>query len=480
MNLALNASTFFPRTGFLCTGLFIALLFGLSGCATLAPDGGVGGVQGEIDARLETAEQQKLARAGQDVANELAALLATQPLSAESAVRIALLNNPALRMSLADLGIADAERVQVGRLRNPGFGYGRTTQGAEIEIERLLMFNVFDLLTMPARTAIAQDQLEAVRLNVSMNVLAIALSTRKAWIDAVTAKQAEHYWQQVNATAKAGAQLGRRMAEVGNWGVREQAREHDFYAEASTRLALAQQQSVATREHLIRQLGLWGEQTAFVLPDRLPNLPQQTRTVTAIEAQALRERLDVQQAKQQALALSQSLDLSEVTRFGDVLDVGGINNSYNDADNKRGYAIEIVLPIFDWGDAKVARAEAVYMQAVENLRATAIRARSESREAYLRYRTAFDIARHYSDEIVPLRQRIAEENVLRYNGMLIGVFELLADARVQIQSVVAAIESQRNFWLADADLRMALSVGSPSSSPLASPEPAASSASGGH
>jgi outer membrane protein TolC len=188
----------------------------------------------------------------------------------------------------------------------------------------------------------------------------------------------------------------------------------------------------------------------------------------------------VQQAKQQALALSQSLDLSEVTRFGDVLDVGGINNSYNDADNKRGYAIEIVLPIFDWGDAKVARAEAVYMQAVENLRATAIRARSESREAYLRYRTAFDIARHYSDEIVPLRQRIAEENVLRYNGMLIGVFELLADARVQIQSVVAAIESQRNFWLADADLRMALSVGSPSSSPLASPEPAASSASGGH
>jgi len=48
---------------------------------------------------------------------------------------------------------------------------------------------------------------------------------------------------------------------------------------------------------------------------------------------------------------------------------------------------------------------------------------------------AYDIARHHRDEIVPARQRIADENLLRYNGMLIGVFELLADARAQIASV---------------------------------------------
>ena len=58
-----------------------------------------------------------------------------------------------------------------------------------------------------------------------------------------------------------------------------------------------------------------------------------------------------------------------------------------------------------------------------------VRARSEVREAYGAYRTAFDLARHYRDEIVPLRKRISDENVLRYNGMLISVFELLADAR---------------------------------------------------
>ena len=62
----------------------------------------------------------------------------------------------------------------------------------------------------------------------------------------------------------------------------------------------------------------------------------------------------------------------------------------------------------------------------------AIEARSEVREAYAGYRSAHDIARHQRDEIVPLRAAIAEEKLLRYNGMLIGVFELLADARAQI------------------------------------------------
>ncbi|MCK6435251.1 MAG: RND transporter, partial [Aquabacterium sp.] len=87
---------------------------------------------------------------------------------------------------------------------------------------------------------------------------------------------------------------------------------------------------------------------------------------------------------------------------------------------------------------------------------TAINARSEVREAYGNYRSAYDIARHQRDEIVPLKKRISEEQGLRYNGMIIGVFELLADARSQITSVNAYIESLRDFWLAQSDLDMAL------------------------
>jgi hypothetical protein len=63
--------------------------------------------------------------------------------------------------------------------------------------------------------------------------------------------------------------------------------------------------------------------------------------------------------------------------------------------------------------------------------------------------------------VVPLRRTISDERLLRYNGMLLGVFDLLADAREQIASVVASIAAQQQFWLADAALQAAL-VGRPS------------------
>ena len=103
------------------------------------------------------------------------------------------------------------------------------------------------------------------------------------------------------------------------------------------------------------------------------------------------------------------------------------------------------------------------MQSVNMAAQTAINARSEVRESYQAYRINYDIAKHYRDEVVPIRKRIADENLLRYNGMIIGVFELLADARSQISSVNSYIESLRDFWLAQSDLDMAM-IGRPSMS----------------
>ena len=101
------------------------------------------------------------------------------------------------------------------------------------------------------------------------------------------------------------------------------------------------------------------------------------------------------------------------------------------------------------------------MQSVARVRQTAVNARSEAREAYHGYRTAYDLARYYTDEIVPLRKFINDEVLLRYNGMIVGIFELLADARSNVMAVNASIEAQRDFWLADTDLQTSLSGTSP-------------------
>ena len=126
----------------------------------------------------------------------------------------------------------------------------------------------------------------------------------------------------------------------------------------------------------------------------------------------------------------------------------------------RGYEIELPLPLFDFGNARREGLQADYLGALNRAAQTAVAAQSQTRESYHAYRTAFDLAAHYRDEIVPLRKTIAEEMLLKYNGMLASVFDLLADAREQVNSIRQSIDAQRDFWLADAELKAVL-LGSP-------------------
>ena len=143
--------------------------------------------------------------------------------------------------------------------------------------------------------------------------------------------------------------------------------------------------------------------------------------------------------------------------------------------------MELRLPIFDLGGARTARAERLYLQSINRAADAAVRARSEVREAYGAYRTSFDLARHYRDEVVPLRKRISEEMLLRYNGMLASVFELLADSREQVAAVNAYIESLRDFWVAESDLQMALTGRSPGAmQPMRAASRAPAAGGGGH
>ena len=54
-----------------------------------------------------------------------------------------------------------------------------------------------------------------------------------------------------------------------------------------------------------------------------------------------------------------------------------------------------------------------------------------------------------------------------FYGMLISVFELLADARQQVAAVNATIGALRDFWVAEASLQLALTGKSPGTMNLA-------------
>ena len=428
-----------------------------TGCASLRPDAGFDAVARSTTEHLGKHVQWARSDADRAAINARVAQLLAQPLSADDAVQIALLNNPGLQAAFSEFGIADADRVQASRLPNPGFSFGRLTQGADVTLNRGVHVDLARLLMLPTLGAIEDRRAAQTRSEVTQSVLMLAGQTRKAYYLAVAADETQRYTTQVRGAAQAGAELARRQTQAGNWSALQQAREHSFYADAALGVARAAQAQVAARERLTRLMGLWGDPAAqFRLVPRLPDLPQAPMDLPDIERTALTQRLDVQAAKVGTEAVARQLGLTRATRFVNVLEVGAVRNSTSNLPVERGYEVRLELPLFDWGDARVAEAEAIYFQALNRTAETAINARSEVRAAYAAYRSHHDIARHFRDEIVPLRKRISQENQLRYNGMLIGVFELIADAREQVGSVNGAIEALRDFWLAQVDLDLAM------------------------
>lgn len=469
----MSKRTYLPSRGAVATG-FLTLF--LTGCATFSSDGGLDSVNALATERTGQNVQLTKPTANATATSETVNQLLAKPLTPDAAVQIALLNNKRLQASLAELGVAEADLVQAGRLRNPSFSFGRSRGGDDVEIERSVMFDLIGLLTLPVRSGIEQRRFEQAKLLAASQAVQLAADTRRAYFNAVAAQQTALYMEQVQSAAEAGAELSQQLAKVGNLSKLDQAREQVFYADATAQVARARHNAVAAKEQLTRNLGLWGANTSYKLPDRLPDLPKEPREMANVEQLAMQQRLDVQMAKSDAGATARALGLTKATRFINVLEAGYTNTSETGEPRKNGYEIELELPIFDWSGARLARAEAMYMQAVNRTADMAVRARSQVREAYSAYRTTYDLAKHYQSNVVPLRKTISDEVLLRYNGMLASVFELLADARDQVSSVNAAIEAQRDFWIAETDLQAAINGTGGGSVEIRSTAPAASAA----
>jgi outer membrane protein TolC len=430
------------------------LLALLAGCASVSPDGGVA----RVSQLSEQRTGQPVARADAGTRARVDALLA-QTLTADAALQLALLNNPRIQVALAELGIADADLAQAGTLRNPRLSVGRLGASGDLENERAVLFDLGGLLTLPLRKSIERRRFEQAQLQAALLVVRLAADARRAWFDAVAAQQTLAFFEQAALAAQAGAELAQQMAKAGNWSKLDAAREQVFHAEINAQLLQARHQGLVKREALGRAMGLSGSSQAFILPERLPVLPEQLVPPKDIDTLAMQQRLDVKAATLDVEFTARSLGLTRTTRFVNVLEFGYQNRSATGVPRADGYEIELSLPLFDWGQARVRRAEATYMGSLQRAADIALRAQSQVREANSLRSTQYEFARRYRDEIVPLRKRMSDEMLLRYNGMLASEFELLSDARAQITSVSASIDAQRDFWIADSELQFAIHGG---------------------
>lgn len=433
----------------------------VTGCASVNFDRSISQtnetIHGFTQGKLELAQTQEQ----RDARKLSAQVLLDAPLGQGEAVQVALLNSPAMQALLAENWALAANAAQSGRLSNPVFMLERMTYPNELELVRMISFGLMDVLTLPQRYGIAEKQLEQAQTKLMADVIDEITRVRQAWVRSVAAQQSLIYAKQVNEVSKASAELARRMQSVGNFSKLQRARQQAFYADAATQLAIAEQEVVTTREALARTLGLTVDQIQTLkLPERLPNLPKAPLSPEEVGQSASANRVDIKLAQSALEVAMKKQGLGNITSFTDI-ELGLRNKNVYDNETGtnmpgRGYEISIRLPVFDWGDMQRDALNAQTLAAINRLESAYRVTESSLRESYSAYRTNYDIARHYRKEVVPLRKIISDENVLRYNGMIIGVFELLADAKDMINSVIASINADQQFWLADAALQAAL------------------------
>jgi outer membrane protein TolC len=296
--------------------------------------------------------------------------------------------------------------------------------------------------------------LERARADVA--AVSFARDVQRAWVAAVAADQSLRLAYDAFEATEAGTELGVRMTRVGNWGQDRLVREQLALTDAGIRLAQARQRAASARELLVRLMGLWGEAAQIALPSELPALPDRPLPGDGLEAVALRTHPQLEVAAIEAERArrgiaSRSLERwSELTREALSQSVG----SPPDDGNPLAQTISSA-PVIDLRRSAVDHETVRAVRVQADATALAVAIRSNVREAYLQYRIAHDVAQS-ARENARLSTEMQEEMLMRYNGMLNSTWDLLASGRDRVASEAAALQAQRDFWLAHANLQAVL------------------------
>lgn len=393
-----------------------------------------------------------------------AAKLLDRQLTADSAAQIALLNNRSLQAELEELGIARADYVQALLPRNPEFGFhvDRSRLGSSYEYEAL--GEVMHLLLLPLTKKVAARELEQARLRVAGKALELVADTKTAFFELQAREQLVSRLKLIAGTNEAGLDVAQRQHQAGNVTDLDLANQQALYSQSKIEIARTQAQIRSDRERLNRLMGLWGRDINWRIAPQLPAVPGREVSLANLEKRAVEERIDVALARRKVAAAGMGLKVRAGTRFAPVSIKAGIHGEEeSDSERRRGPTFNFELPLFDFGQAAIAKMEAQYRQAQQQLEAAAVNARSEVREARALVAANRELAGFYEKTLLPQRLQIVNQTQLQYNAMQVGPLDLLSAKERELDTERGYIEAWRDYWLARVQLERALAGGSGSS-----------------
>ena len=333
-------------------------------------------------------------------------LLKTE-LNADTALQVALFNNPRLQATFEDIGVAHADLIETGLLQNPavGLSFRYAEHSASTGSAFSLTQNFIDLFLISAKKKLSAQKLEQAHLQVSKAVLDLALEVRSGFYELQAELLKREALESVSELTEIVSLLAERQHEQGNVDKLEaQASVEAYFAD---KLEYAKSQITATTliEKMNRLLGLSTSRATWkasqAIPDPLPLPSADDLSADDLEKIAMSNRLDLQLARLEVEQIKKSATLNEWWKFTE--GAAGIDMEREVGGQKSmGPAISGSIPIFNFGQADRLRISHLLSQSLKKVKALEIQIASEVRQSDKEVRTNQELALFFLNERLPL------------------------------------------------------------------------------
>lgn len=433
-------------------------LIGMTGCGPVQQKPGLEDVRALAHSREITPVQWN--RGTEDdraVETKLQAML-QDGLTADEAVQIALLNNRDLQSTYESLRIAQADLVQAGMLKNPVFdGSLRfVSSGAGQIVDLGIALDFLDILFIPLRKHIAEDQFENTKLQVAAQVMDLAGRVKITFFKLQAAEKILDIHRQLLTSSEASYDLSRRLRSAGNITLLQTARHQADLEEAKLALNAAEIEVITLHEELNVLMGFYGPAGHWKTNQPLPDLPDTEIPTETLESKALEQSLDLKIARRHIELSAKRLGVTKPLGLVSEIETGVTAEKEADGQWSVGPTLAVPVPIFSQGQPAVAKAESALYQALNHYYSQAVQTRSTVRRLYAHLQMVRNRAQHLKNVILPLQKLILDESQTHYNAMQLSAFDLLKARNDELLTQRRYVEALRDYWIVRSQLEQTL------------------------
>lgn len=371
-------------------------------------------------------------------------------LSQEDAVRLALMNNPDLFAFYDNLGIGLAALIEAGLGENPAIHSAvraNVPPRPEDSLRRTyrVAIDYLDYFLIPLRQRAAAADLNVIESQVRQRVLDLVRTVQINWL---LVKSLElHIEEEIKIVElkDLAAALAREQNQVGNIGARAARRREIDFEEEVERLKILQANLTSAAEELIRSLGLFGPQACFRVSGEImwhneTALPD----LRTIESAAIINRPDIETVRREIIAIAEEANLKQPWTYSEIF-LGASLDKEADGSLLAGTAIDLELPIINYGQGEMVKYNTLIAQAQKTLLARAVQACSQVREFYKTASIFYSQVVDYDQKILPDYALQVSSTQSHYNVMTAGIYELLDIKAEEIQARIERLQALTNY-----------------------------------